>query len=464
LTEACEVAAFVERACLGDISATALGQLKIRVLDTIGVAVGAIGAGPLPAIRSLTDRLGGAPLSTLIGGGMTAPDRAAFYNGALTRYLDFMDSYIAEGETCHPSDNLAPVMAAAEMVRASGAEFLTALAVAYQIHTRLSDVAPVRQKGFDHTTQGAYAVAAGVAKALRLTRDQIANAIAISGTANNALRVTRTGVLSNWKGLAYPNMAMAATHAALLAAQGITGPPAVFEGNKGFKETISGPFEIDWPKEDLESVTRTILKKHNAEIHAQTAIEAALDIRACPNFRLDAIRAIRLETFAVAFQIIGGGEEGDKHVVRTKEEADHSLPYMLAVALIDGKVLPEQFAQARIVAPDVQRLLRRVTVTPVCALTALFPARLPARLEIELEDGSILRASHDDYRGFYTAPFDWVDARAKFDFIVKPFVRPQWPDAVANAVASLEERPLADLIELLARAGIAPLPQTGESS
>jgi 2-methylcitrate dehydratase len=121
---------------------------------------------------------------------------------------------------------------------ASGADFLTALAVAYQIHTRLSDVAPVRDKGFDHTAQGAYAAAAGVTKALALSGDQIANAVAISGTANNALRVTRTGALSHWKGLAYPNTAMAATHIALLAAHGITGPEAVFEANKGFMETI----------------------------------------------------------------------------------------------------------------------------------------------------------------------------------------------------------------------------------
>ena len=103
----------------------------------------------------------------------------------------------------------------------------------------------MRRKGFDHTTQGAYAAAAGVAKALALSRNQIANAIAISGTANVALRVTRTGALSHWKGLVYPNTAMAATHAALLAAHGITGPQEVFEGNKGFMDSIAGRFEIE---------------------------------------------------------------------------------------------------------------------------------------------------------------------------------------------------------------------------
>ena len=154
MTEVESLARFVERARFDDLSEEARKQLKIRVLDTIGVAIGALDAPPIKAIRELIDDLGGRPLATLIGGGMTAPDRAAFFNSALSRYLDFMDSYLAPGETCHPSDNLGAVLAAAEMRGATGAQFLTALAVAYQVQTRLSDVAPVRQKGFDHTTQG----------------------------------------------------------------------------------------------------------------------------------------------------------------------------------------------------------------------------------------------------------------------------------------------------------------------
>src|SRR5206468_7254402 len=126
--------------------------------------------------------------------------------------------------------NLGAVLAASEYALSNGREFLTALALAYQVQCRLSDVAPVRAKGFDHTTQGAYAVAAGVARALGLDQNGVANAVAMSGTAYNALRVTRTGSLSNWKGLAYPNTAFGATHATFLAMRGITGPLEVFEG------------------------------------------------------------------------------------------------------------------------------------------------------------------------------------------------------------------------------------------
>lgn len=450
-TEVQRLADFVTAADFDRIPPDALEQLKIRVLDTLGVAIGALDAPPLIALRGLVEDLGGDLRSTMIGGGRSAPDRVAFYNGALSRYLDFMDSFIGRGETNHPSDNLGAVLAAAESVGASGREFLTALAVAYQVHVRLSEVAPVRDKGFDHTTQGAYAAAAGAAKALGLDAAATANAIAIAGTANNALRVTRTGNLSHWKGLAYPNTAKEATFAALLASRGITGPEAVFEGNKGFKDTIAGPFEIDWAAEGLDAVLRTIVKKHNAEIHSQSALDAALDIRAQDGFSARAVRAVRLRTFDVAFSIIGGGEEGGKHDIRTKEEADHSLPYMLAVALLDGQVTPDQYTPERIAADDVQELLAKVEVTPAPELTAKFPALLPAELEVELADGTVFSAARDDYQGFVTDPLTWAAARAKFDLLAAPFADAALREDIADAVRRLENLEVAALTALLAR-------------
>src|SRR6185503_12032226 len=179
MTMATRLARFVVGRSWADLSDAAGNELKIRILDALGCAFGALDAPPVRAIRAQLDDFGGRPLSTLIGGGRTAPDRAALYNGALVRYLDFNDSYFAPGETCHPSDNLAPVLAAAEYANATGRDLLTAIAVAYQVQCRLSDEAPVRAKGFDHTTQGAYAVAAGAAKALGLNEPETANAVAI---------------------------------------------------------------------------------------------------------------------------------------------------------------------------------------------------------------------------------------------------------------------------------------------
>jgi 2-methylcitrate dehydratase len=447
-----ELARFVCRSHWEQISQPAREQLQLRVLDSLGVALGALDGEPVAMVREQVREFGGAPLCTLIGAGRSAPDRAAFYNGALVRYLDFNDSYLAAGETCHPSDNLAPVLAAAEYAHADGRTLLTALAVAYQVQNRLSEVAPVRAKGFDHTTQGAYAVAAGVARALGLDERRTANAIAISGTSLNALRVTRTGELSHWKGLAYPAVAFGATHAAFLAMRGVTGPREVFEGNKGFIEAIAGPFEIDWAREDLESVQCTILKRYNAEIHSQSAIEALLELRAEHGLTGAEVQRIELDTFQVAFDIIGGGEEGDKQRVSSKEEADHSLPYLLAVALLDGKVLPEQYLPERIAADDVQRLLHRVAVRPDPELSRRFPAEHGARVRLQLRDGRTLERHQHDYEGFHTRPMGWDAVTAKFHRVAADHLEPRQRAQIADAVKHLDELHVDELTRLLANA------------
>jgi 2-methylcitrate dehydratase len=454
MTAVTRLARFVVERSWEDLSDEARQELTIRILDAIGCALGALEAPPVQAIRAQLDDFGGRPLCTLIGGGRTSPDRAALYNGALVRYLDFNDSYFAPGETCHPSDNLAPVLAAAEYASASGRDLLTALAVAYQVHCRLSDEAPVRDKGFDHTTQGAYAAAAGAAKALRLDEAETANAVAIAGTALNALRVTRTGMLSQWKGLAYPFTAFGAVEATFLATRGITGPPEVFEGNKGFMDSIAGRFAIDWEREDLERVRRTFLKRYNAEIHSQSALEAILELREAQALDPWQVELIELDTFQVAYDIIGGGEEGGKKEIFTKEQADHSLPYLLAVALIDGQVLPEQFAPERIRRPDVQALLRRVVVRPVADLTARFPAEHACRLRLRLAGGVTLAVEKSDYHGFLTRPMTWERARQKFERLAAGQLEPELAAELADTVGALDELETRALTALLLRAGV----------
>lgn len=448
-----ELAAFAVRARYDDLSEAARQQLKIRILDALGCAIGALDGAPIRALRQHLEDFGGRPLASLIGGGQTAPDRAALYNSALVRYLDYNDSFLAPGETCHPSDNLSAVLAAAEYADASGRDLLVALAVAYQVQCRLSEVAPVRARGFDHVTQGAYAAAAGVARALGLDAARAAHGIAISGTAFNALRVTRTGRLSHWKGLAYPNTAFGATHAVFLAMRGITGPLEVFEGNKGFMDAIAGQFRIDWNQEDLEAVRRTILKKYNAEIHSQSAIEGLLELKAASGFRGEEIERIELDTFDVAFHIIGGGEEGNKYQVRTKEEADHSLPYMLAVAALGGQLGPEQYAPERIASQDVQSLLRRVVIRPDDDLSRRFPAEMPARLRVVLRDGKVLSVEKRDYEGFHTRPMPWERVVEKFERLASPFTDAGQRRALVEAVAGLEGLNVRDLTRLFEAVG-----------
>ena len=450
MTQVEQLARFAVQARYEDLSQQARQELKIRVLDALGCAIGALDGPPLAMLRTHLQDFGGKPLVTLIGGGKTAPDRAAFYNAALVRYLDYNDSFLARGETCHPSDNLGAVLAAGEYAGKSGKDFLTALAVAYQVQCRLSELAPVRARGFDHTTQGAYASAAGAARALGLDKDQAANAIAISGTANNALRVTRTGRLSNWKGLAYPNTVFGAIHATFLAMRGITGPLEVFEGNKGFMDTVAGPFEIHWEHENLELVRRTSVKKYNAEFHSQSALEGILELRESHQLRPEQVERIEIAIFDVSYNIIGGGEEGDKHQVRTKEEADHSLPYMAAVALIDGEVTPAQYAPERIAREDVQSLLRKVTIRPDEEFSRRFPQEMPCRIQVFLKGDAVLTLEKHDYEGFHTRPMSWEKAVLKFERLAAPYSDERLRRSIEETVEQLENKEVQQLTELLA--------------
>ncbi len=438
-TEVERLAAFIADTRYEDLSEEAICALKIRLLDSLGCAIGAISSPVMEMLRIHIEDFGGNEVCSIIGDKKCAPDRAAFYNGALIRYLDFNDSFLARHETCHPSDTIAPILAATEYAKGSGRDFLLALAVSYQVQCRLSEEAPVRKKGFDHTTQGAFAAAAGVAKALKLDAPKIASAIAIAGVSNMALRVTRTGALSHWKGLAFPHTAFSATHAAFLAMRGVTGPLEVFEGNKGFKDAVSGPFHINWEKENLELVRKTIIKKYNAEIHSQSAIEAILEL----DLNRDLIEQIDVEIFDVAYHIIGGGEEGAKKTIRTKEEADHSLPYMLAVAILDRKVTPEQYLPERIMRQDVQELLQKIHVQPKKEFSDRFPDEMAVHIAVRQKDGSHLVIEKQDYEGFFTRPMSWEHVVKKFKTLAGG------RDDIVDTVSRLDELPIEALTDLL---------------
>ena len=437
-----------------DIRTQDVPYLKTLVLDTVGVAIGALNHGPIQTVRSLTDDLGGSDLCTLVGGGRTAPDRAAFFNGSAVRYLDFMDITMVRGQSFHASDNFAPVLAASELAGATGQQLLTALATAYQVQTVFSERAPLQDKGFDHVTHLAFSIPAGCANALGLDRRMGANAIAMCACAVNTLWVIRTARLSSWKGFASAQAGMACMHMILLATKHLTGPLNLMEGPQGWEDVVGERVEVEWPKQPLDKFLESSIKRYNSEGHTQSALELLLDMRAKHGVKADDIRRIDVDAFQQVHNIVGGGEGGDRTRVASKEQADHSLPYLCAVAMLDGDVWPEQLTEERLRRDDVQQLMKRVWVRQREEYSKRYPKEMPVAITIVLRDGREITGEASDYLGFArTRKLDWDGAMAKFDRLAGPALDRGLRRELPQAVQALDSIQVSELTSLLARAG-----------
>ena len=193
----------------------------------------------------------------------------------------------------------------------------------------------------------------------------------------------------------------------------------------------------------------TIVKKYNAEIHSQSAIEAVLDIKHRHHLSAAGVHSIEVEIFAVAYNIIGGGEEGERAAIRTKEDADHSLRYILAAALLDDQVTPAQYDPARIQRADVQALLERIRIRPDERLSKRFPEAMPCRLAVHLKDGRSLGIEKNDYEGFHTRPATWNLVLNKFDELSGPYAPPDLQREIAGRIREIEKIRIEELVRLL---------------
>ncbi|MGH7254600.1 MAG: MmgE/PrpD family protein, partial [Nitrospirales bacterium] len=264
----------------------AVHEVKRRVLDSLGCAMGAWDAPPCRIARQLAQSVKTPKGATLWGTAhRTLPELAAFTNGAMVRYLDFNDTYLSK-EPAHPSDNLAAILAAGEAAGVSGRQVIEAAALAYEVHCGLCDAAALRPRGWDHVTYGPFSSALGVAKVWDLSASHMVQAVNLAGVANIALRQTRVGDLSMWKACAFANAARNGMFAAQLAQMGMTGPSPIFEGEKGFMPLVSGAFTLPaLGGEEGEGaaapfrILETYIKHFPVEYHAQTAVEAALVVR-----------------------------------------------------------------------------------------------------------------------------------------------------------------------------------------
>jgi 2-methylcitrate dehydratase len=443
------IAAFACRAKYEDLTPERRERLKVCVLDALACAINALGAQPIEACRAQAMELGGpGGRCTLIGGGRANVVYAAFYNTALVRYIDFMDSYLAGAELCHPSDNTGAVLAACEHAGRSGRDFLTALAVAYQVASVLTASAPFMAHGFDLTTPLAFSIAAGISKVLGLDEAQTAAAVEISGDSGIAFLVVRTNPISQWKGLASAQTALGCVNGAFLASRGVSGPKYVIDGPNGLAQALGQPIRISWDRVKLDCFDRLALKSYNSAVPTQSSIFCMLELRKAHPFDPAAVEHIEVAVFQNAYDFTGGGSFGPRTDVHTKEEADHSIPYLLAVAALDGDVQPAQLRPERIEKPDVQGLLRKVEVRPNAGFTARYPSEFPCRVTVRLKGGKSYSHEVKDYPGFPTQPITWEHAVKKFDQLAGRADRGLCRE-IKDAVRSLEAIQARELMKLL---------------
>jgi len=428
-----------------ELPAGTIRELKRRLIDSVACGIGGYSSEPAAIAREIAAGSSGQPPARVLGSGaLTSMEMAAFANTVMVRYLDCNDTYVSKGSG-HPSDMIPACLAVAEAHHASGRDTLAAVAVAYEIFTALADVVELRDLGWD---QGVFVVlgsAAGAAKLLRLTGEQIANALAIAVSSNIPTRQTRAGELSMWKGCATAAAARAGVFSALLAQKGITGPTAAFEGRHGVWDQVTGPFQLGRLGGEGAGfgVDRTNLKFFPAEYHSQAPLWIALDLR--NRVRMEEIDAIDVQTYYTAWSEIGS--EPEKWDPQTRETADHSLPYLLALALADGGVKPDSFSEARMRDPALRQLMQRIRISENPEFTREFPAKLMTRIEVTTRGGQRLVEMASYPRGHAKNPMSDADVESKFADLSGTLLTPDRRDALLRALWDIDQA--SDIVKVM---------------
>lgn len=415
---------YVQSTRVEDMPDAATRAMVRNYLDSVGCAAGGFLSRPAGIARSLAARAGGgAPAASALGlAEPTLVELAVFANAVATRYADYNDVEMLTGSG-HPSDMCPAIVAAAEVTGCSGREAITAMNVAYEVVGAIGRQVPLRDRGWDQGLMCSIGVAAGLSWLYRLDAAQTANALSIAITPSIPLRVARAGELSDWKGAATAHATMTATFAVRLAQAGMTGPGRPFEGIEAAIEKVTGPFELRdvGVPVDGKHVSETVQHKYFPVIaEAQSPVQLSLELR--EKFDIDELESMTLTTEYLGWHEGGGGQgdRAEKWDPKTRETADHSLPYVMAAALVDGRLTMESFAPERLSDPALRPIMKRIEVREDPEYTARRAAsgELVAVIDVELRDGFRLHAEANHPRGHWKNPMTDAEINSKFDSMI----------------------------------------------
>ena len=443
------LAEYVTRLSFDRLEATTIREAKKRLLDSLGCALGGFDSEPATIARRFAAKTSGAPSARVLGtGASTSIEMAAFANSIMVRYLDFNDTYVSVGSG-HPSDMIPACLAVADGLEADGKQTLLSIIAAYEVYTGLADQIALRGKGWD---QGVFAVlgaAAGAGLLLGLSVEQMGDALAIAITSSVPTRQTRSGELAMWKGCATAAAVRSGVFAALLAKEGITGPTAAFEGRHGVWDQVTGPFTLGALGGDGKpfGIERTNLKFFPSEYHSQAPTWMGLNLR--KRVRVEDIAAISVQTYHICYSEIGS--EPEKWEPKTRETADHSLPYLLSLALMDGAIRTDSFSDARMRDPATRALMQKIKIAESAEFERQFPNALMTEIEVLTRAGEriVERASYP--RGHAKNPMSEDDIENKFRTLAEGMMKPAQRDVLMKALWEVERAPQIGAVLQLVR-------------
>jgi len=419
-----------------DLPQEVVDRAKHIVLDTVGCALGAAKSLPAVIARAVASEVTSAtPATVLVSGQKTSPDLAAFANGVMIRYLDFNDTYTSLA-TCHPSDLLAPVLAVVDATHGNGRDVILGMVLGYEVFCGLLDSGAMdRELSWDQSTYGVIAAAVVAAKLLGLSKDQMANAISLATSSHITLEQVRRGQISHWKGCALANASRNAIFAAMLAAKGMTGPNEVFEGNDGFMNATGVTFELRSLAGTGQPyrIMSARIKAFPSGYFSQSAIEAVLELR--PRISsIDDIKEVRLQTFPSGHQVMGSSEANWKP--ETRETADHSLPFVMAIALMEGGLEIRHYDQGYYKHPDVRALMQKISIRIGDEPAAAWP-NVPLNIvDIETRSGEVISTKVAYHLGHFKRLMSDEEQERKF----RPMAEALLPKSQTNSLLACLRR------------------------
>lgn len=432
-----------------NLTDTTVREVVKRVVDTFGCAMGSFHMEPPRIARAQALEVSGAPGATLLGTRhRSSPELAAFANGVMARYSDFNDMAVGK-KAGHPSDAIPAVLAATEYAGGSIRDAMVGIVLAYELQDRLGDsCVGVLDGGWDYVIYTAVGVAAGAARAMGLTKDQIANAVAIAVTSSVATHQTRRGELSMWKGCAAPNAARNGVFAAMLARRGLTGPEEAFEGVAGFNAQlrVTTEFPVLGGRNGQFTIEQSRFKNYPCDYEAQCCVTPAMELHRDLDGRWQDIEKVDIETYTHAVEC--SADSRDKWNPTSRETADHSLPYCVAVALRRGAIWVDDFVPERIGDREVHGLMQRIGVRASAPMDRLWPEAYPFKLTLTTRSGKELVREIHYAKGHPKNPMSDAEIGGKFHKLADGVLGPQRVDQALRVLWRLPDLGrIADVFE-----------------